>query len=159
MVLKGADTNESVQIKPILSQEFLEKLDKIGEIKTFSMQVPISRAGDLSAIDVSLPDAIRHLSNLGDTDEVEVVFRKKPRSRNPIFREAQFFVSSLREMFQSTPPSETFNKAVVKAMNNQSGDIEEFDLLQDKTESEIKTVKLGNSRSVDTESFLIRKCP
>ena len=149
MELRGPGTTERVEIKPILSKEFSEMLDKIGEIRVLTLQMSVARAGELQTIAPSLKQAIEQASQVGETEEVELVLKKKAYSKKPILREVGNFISSLKELFSRKAPDDIFSKLKIKAINTQSGSLEEFDLLKDKTESEVRTIKLGKTRSID----------
>jgi hypothetical protein len=154
-----------VYINPLLNKNFYETLNKIKEVKMLDMRVSNDPAFELAGLDETLMSTLRNARKIGQTRDVEIILRPKKRSGDSILLKDDSLLKSFKRLFRNQPPSQTFDKLEIQANTINNDQVEIFNFLKDKIESEIKVVKLDRSRRVDSgdifnkiiESFNSRK--
>lgn len=152
LISNDVENNKNIKVFPLFSRDIIRKLDNIGEIKMLSFMIPKTRISDLKEIDNDLFESLDKIKNLWETQEIELVLRASPRSKKSILKDSSSFIKNLRSVFSKHPPSETFDRLKIKALDNKKNELHYFDLLEEKIESEVKVVKLNRTKEIDTEN-------
>jgi hypothetical protein len=138
----------------IVDHTALDRVQAAYGIKMVTTQ--LSTGEDVTAIQnsVSLPAAYRSAIGLGDTQEVEIILKPKAYSKALIMRFGQF----MSDILWGNPTNiSKYKKLKVKVQTNETGGVEEINLLDDFMVNEVNVIKLNErSRAIDSQDMILK---
>lgn len=142
---------DEIELIPLMRRDVHELLSRVGEIKRFNLRVHRDMELYLKELDDNLPDALAALKKTSDAEYIEIVLRSKRWSRRGIKIP---FLSHLPSWLSRSDVREGIDALKIRARDEITNSIEEFDLLQEYLLSIKRVVKQDDiHRSVSTNSM------
>lgn len=139
-----------IEFHPLLRQDIAEQLRKLGELRLMRLRARRSIVDVIRQRDRSLADTFDALGDLGGTDDIEVVIRSGRHSRHPLAQRVVGMVQRLAGMEEVRNQASSF---VVRGKNEETGSIEEVDILREHFMLSKQIVRLHErGRALDPES-------
>jgi len=116
----------------------------------FNLRIRASYASVIAQADSDLGAAFDAAQRAGDADELEIILRPKPYSREPL---ASKLLSVAKTIAQQVGMRTEANKFVVKGKSSDSHKVELVDLLSDHLVSQVQIIRQSTrGRAVDSAS-------
>ena len=138
---------DEVELIPLMKHDFMEQISKIGIVKLFRLKVHRDNIVQVGKLNKSLHSAFEAMKTTSDAEYIEVVFN----SRHDIDLS---FLDKLANWLRISEVKDNVSTLKLRAMNENTGQIETFDLLQEYMLSVKQVVKRDSlHRSVDKNSM------
>jgi hypothetical protein len=118
----------AVEFEPLLRQDVLEQLRRLGDLRLFSFKVRTSFLDRVAEAERSLGEALRATAEAGSAYEVELVLRTRSRSRETL---ASRLLTGARRLAALPGLRAEASRFVVRGLDRESGEVEEVDVLRD----------------------------
>jgi hypothetical protein len=140
---------KTLLIEPLINKDVSQQLEKLKTIRLFQLRIKSSYADQISKADASLGDAFKAAKTVGDSEEIEIVLRPNPHSKDVLSNKV---FSAIKKIigFNSSPSDIT--KFVIEGSYNQESENIKLDLLNSKILSK-KSIELqvDNFKTLDKE--------
>lgn len=124
---KAAAQSGRFDLAPLLRLDVTEQLDRLADVRAFSIKTPVSYASVLRKFGDDLPNAIEGLAAYGKADVVDVILRPQGRKKALSHK-----LLTLAKRVAGLPDSRTeMDRFVIRGVSGQTGRIEEVDVLSD----------------------------
>ena len=148
---KACDLVEEIELVPLIRHDIRELLSRIGEMRVFKLRVHRDMESYLRELDDNLPDALKALKQTTDAEYIEIVLKSKQYSRSSI---NVSFVNRLVNWLSRPEVRVGVEDLKIRARDEITGSIEEFDLLQQYLLSVKQVVKQDDAhRSVNVNAM------
>ncbi len=145
------DLVDEIELIPLMRRDVHALLSRIGEIKRFNLRIHRDMEQYLEELDENLPDALSALKQTSDAEYIEIVLRSKRWSRQGINIS---FLSKLASWLSRSDVRAGVDALKIRARDEITNSIEEFDLLQEYLLSTKQVVKQDDvHRSVSTNAM------
>lgn len=149
--LLGTRHFDKIDFHQLLNQDAVEKLNDLGELTLFRLQIDPAFADEIQDIDESLAQAFRAAGEAGGSQEVELVLRNTSRDRTASLLED--FKQKVKALVSRPQVIGNAKKLEVKGQNEQTNRSETINLLEDKLIVSKEIVQQNSrSRAVLSES-------
>jgi hypothetical protein len=136
----------------LLDEDVLKLLSDGAEVRMLQMAVPKAKIGELARHDPNIFAAFKNAAAFGDEDEIEIVLRRKRRSKRTIDAAARNDAILAKARLLATLPEEPFTKlrAKIKPLDD---DTFTADLLENKYTIKLELHPSGRSRNIDSDNL------
>jgi len=142
---------DEVELVPLIRRDVHDLLSRIGEVKAFRLKIHRDMGKLLRDLDDNLPDAIEAAKHASDAEYIEIVFRARKYSRHGINIP---FLSRLADWLSRSEVRAAVDTLKIRARDEITQSVEEFDLLQEYLLSVKQVVKQDDiHRSVNTNAM------
>jgi len=148
---KGAGISPpTLYFDPLLRQDMLEQLRRLGHIRLFRMRIRSSYAETIERVNHSLGEAFRAAREVGGAEEVEIVLKPGRFSHGWL---DEGLLHSAADFLGLPGLRNEASAFTVRGFDKVSERIVELDLLNDKLIASRRIMQLGNrSRALDSQS-------
>jgi len=148
---KASDLVDEIELVPLMRRDIQELLSRIGEIRVFKLRVHRDMESHLRELDDNLSDAFKALKQTTDAEYIEIVLKSKRYSKDNI---SVLFFNRLRNWLSHSEVRVGVDDLRVRARDETTGGMENFDLLQEYLLSVKQVVKQDDvHRSVNTSAM------
>jgi hypothetical protein len=142
-----------IYFEPLLRQDLLKQLDKLKDIRLFSIKLHSSYADVLKQADQNLGDAFEAAAKVGQAMDMEIVLR--PARHSKVYLSDNLLVLAKR-LVKDGKLRGTGARFIVRGTKAGSTHVEQLDLLNDKLISQKRIVCLNSrSRELDPASAFL----
>jgi len=135
---------------PLLRNNVISQLDRLGDIRLFDLKVRTSYADKVKEADADLGAAFEAARSIGDTEDLEVVIRPTKTGRVTI---KERIIRTARHLFAQGDLRSESPKFLINGKCDDTGKVESIDLLRDQLIAKKQIVRLGGrSRALDMNS-------
>lgn len=139
-----------IVIEPLLRQDVLNQLNRLGSLRLFNLKVRRSYADTIAQADQSLGAAFQAAAEAGQAEHVEIIL-KSNRPRASHLR--QNLTTVARRLLRRADIREEAERFIVGGVDTETERVVEIDLLSDKLVSVKRVVAQGGrSKALDTAS-------
>jgi hypothetical protein len=144
----AAGKTPNVAFWPLLRQDAAKELEGSKELRVFSFRAKRSMIDTAADADQSLGDALRATASIGEADEVQIVLKPKPFSRDPIGHK---FMQIARKMAKRNDLRQIASEFKVQVTEPGKASVA-IDLLGDHFIADARILKQSkNGRAVDSD--------
>lgn len=148
--IKGGKQNFNVTFDPLLRNDIVSQLDRLGDIRLFDLKVRSSYADQVRKADEDLGAAFESALRVGDTDELEFIIRPAKMGRTSMKERLVNIAKSLSGVGEFRSESSKF---LIKGRCEDTSKVELIDLLHDQLIKKKQIVRMGDrSRALDKNS-------
>lgn len=139
-----------VNFKPLLRQNVLEELDRLGRIRLFNLRISASYAATVALADRDLGSAFEAAARVGEAEELEIILKPAQHSRSWLSERLHPIIRRLAGRQDLQLEASRFK---VRGQNRTTGQIEEIDLLNDKLIAKRRILQIDErTRALDRDS-------
>jgi len=139
-----------VEFAPLLRQDVAEQLEDLRDIRMLRLRARVGLAPAMSRASRSLSDAFEAAQRVGQVDDVELVIRSRPRSRRSL---GDRVFNGVKRLARTPQVREEASKFIVRGLSEESGRVQEIDVLRDHFIAVRRIVRLNvRSRALDPTS-------
>jgi hypothetical protein len=141
---------DQVSIAPLLRQDVLEQFDRLGDIRMFRLKVSRSYIDTVRLADEDLGSAFEAAAKAGNAEDVEIVLRPPPYSRESL---GDKLLQPIRWLLTRNATREHVTRFKINGLDMESGRTKEIDLLSDHLVQKCRIIRTGErSRALDRRS-------
>jgi len=139
-----------VEFEPLLRQDATRRLQQLRNITLFQLRIRASYANELLSADEDVFRAFAAARRLSHAEEIEIILRPKPRSRDLLDIAT---LGLARRLSRRRRIREEVDRFVVRGFDPDKGGIDEIDVLSDELIAAKRITKLHpRTRALDPES-------
>lgn len=139
-----------VSFDPLIRQDVLEQLAKLQDVRVLRLRIKGSYVDTLRQLDQDLGSAFEAAQRATEADEVELILRMTPYSRQALSQRMMAFVRRLARRPDSRTEMSQFK---VSGLSSDSGGVEIVDALNDQLIANKQIIREGRrSRALDTNA-------
>ncbi len=140
-----------VVFEPLLRQDVSARLDQLEDVRLMQLRLQPSQAGILRQASQDLESAFDAAERAADADEVEIVLRRRPHPYEVSHRRG--LLDLARGLARRPDLRDRVSRFVVKGFDQQTGHVEQLDLLSDHLIARKQIVREdGRTRALDADS-------
>lgn len=124
---KAMNLVDDIELIPLMRRDIHTLLSRVGEIRTFRLKVNRDMEQLIRDLDDNLPDALSALKKTTDAEYIEIILRGENYSRTGILVS---FIDRLANWISRSDVKDGVDKLTIRARDEISGEIAEFDVLQ-----------------------------
>lgn len=148
--LRHQDPSLDVEFDPLLRADVANQLAKLRDVRVLQLRARTSIADTLARADRSLSDAFRAAAAAGSAEVVDITLSMKPHSRRSLGDQMLGVVRRLAGMPDLRESASAF---VVRGFSNETGQVEEVDILRDQLIASKQIVRVHpRGRALDSDS-------
>ena len=142
--------NPRASFDPLIRQDVLQQLARLQDVRVLQMRIKGSYVNTLRQLDQDLGSAFEAAQRATEADEVELMLRMTPYSRQALSQRMMGFVRRLARRPDSRTEMSQFK---VRGFNSESGEVEVVDALNDQLIAKKQIIREGRrSRALDTNA-------
>ncbi len=152
---KASGLLHHVDLPYVTNRDFqtrIRQMDPNG-IRAFHLRMPVDRIYQIKEVDGDIFEAIASAKKFGESEEVELIWRPKKRSRKnmPIIDRLKNIGKAMGSAEKER--EDLFTHLRVTARDVDTGRMKEFDLLEEQLVSTVHVAKETNDREVETSAM------
>lgn len=150
---------ERVFTSMIINREIIKNLEKMKVIKSVTIAVSTENLWRAKEFDRHLWDALESASHIWNTKYVELALKPQKMSKSQFLyvdESRKWFIDRVKQMLWIWPVTEAFDKFKIIWFEDEVEWLSTIDLMKNKIESEVKVIKLWNTRSIDSEDMYLK---
>lgn len=137
----------TVRIQPLLRDDIIQRLNRLGDVRMFTLRVRASAASQLAQANKSLSAALLAAAKVGEPEDIEIILRPKRKGNLP------GIVDLTKEILSEPEKLEGAKAFRVSGINAQSEAFETIDCLSAQFSFMKRVARVDErSRAVDTNS-------
>ena len=150
MRIKSRKTVKRASFIPLVREDPIKQLNRLGEIRLFEMRIHPSYIESIRHVDDSLADAFDANANVFESKDVQVVLRPIDQGRASALDR---FLTPLRNLFRQDGLSPSVERLQIRGRCRDTGRVETIDLLKDQLIATKSIVCLNDrGRALNPES-------
>lgn len=147
---KAPGDSSSVKFVPLLKQDVLEQLRRLGDVRVLRLRIRASFVETVRQANEDLGQAFDAALRAGQADEAEVILQMDGRSQRTL---TDRLLSGIVKLARHRRTRSEAEKFIVRGLDEEIGRVETIDVLRDQFVVQKQIVRLDErSRSVDPES-------
>lgn len=128
LAAKAGDCCAALAFEPLLRQDVAEQLDHLRDLRLLRLRIRASYAARVAQADRDLGSAFAAAQRAGEAEELEIVLKSLPHSRNFL---AGHLLDAIKRLAGLADLRTEVSRFDVKGLHAQTGRVEELDILSD----------------------------
>jgi hypothetical protein len=125
---KASDVCPPVTFEPLLRQDVIEELDRLGDIRLLHLKIHASYASVIAQADQDLGSAFEAAARAGGAEELEIILRPRSHSRQPL---ANRLLRTVKRLARYQDLRQETSRFIVKGFDEEAAQIDTVDILKD----------------------------
>jgi hypothetical protein len=149
-LIAKAGAPATMTVDPLLRGDIADQLNRLQDIRVFDLKVRASYAETLAQLNEDIGRAFDAVARAGAAQEVQVILRPQPYSRNSL---SQRLLGFVRRLASDATVRENASRFHIRGFDEGTGRVEEIDVLRDQLIAKRRMVRLSDrTRAIDSTS-------